>query len=117
MAFDYYLHDLERSPLLGVYAVPLSVAVPASELIVAVLLLPNSTRRYGLIGAAALMTFFTAYVIYVLEFTIERPCSCGGIIRELTWPQHLVFNISFLLLAMLGLCIQYRQQKGRPGKI
>jgi len=117
MAFDYYLQDLKRSPLLRSYAVPLAIAVPVSELVVAVLLLPNGTRRYGLVGAVILMAFFTVYVVYVLGFTTERPCTCGGIIRELTWPQHLAFNISFLLLAVLGVCMQYDQRAGNFRKM
>ncbi|SHN45514.1 MauE/DoxX family redox-associated membrane protein [Chitinophaga sp. CF418] len=103
ISFNYYLYDLKRSPLLQPYATPIAFVVPIVEILVAVLLLPDKTRQYGLFGSLVLMALFTLYVIYVLGFTKERPCTCGGIIRELTWPQHLLFNIGFLALSALGL--------------
>lgn len=102
LEFEYYLYDLKRSPLLSSFARSVAVLVPFSELLVATLLLFDRTRKYGLIGSVMLMALFTLYVVYVLDFTSERPCTCGGIIRELTWPQHLVFNVVWLLLALLG---------------
>lgn len=102
ISFNYYLYDLKRSPLLQAVALPVAIGVPAAELLVAGLLMPDKTRSYGLAGSVLLMVIFTAYVIYVLGFTKERPCTCGGIIRELTWPQHLVFNIVFLILALFA---------------
>jgi putative oxidoreductase len=110
-AFDYYLYDLRRSPLLGSYAMVIAIVVPCSELLVAAMLLPDKSRMYGLIGSLILMTLFTLYVAYVLAFTTSRPCTCGGIIRQLSWPNHLIFNISFLLLALLGVHL-YSKQRG-----
>ena len=103
LAFDYYLYDLKRSPLLGSYALSVAIAIPITEILVAILLLIDKTRNYGLIGSFILMILFTLYVIYVLGFTTERPCTCGGIIRELSWPQHLLFNIILLALTVLAL--------------
>lgn len=108
MAFDYYLYDLKRSPLLGSYAMTIAIIVPAAELLVAALLLPDQTRKGGLIGSLILMILFTLYVGYVLVFTTSRPCTCGGIIRQLSWPEHLVFNISFLLLAIIGIHLKVK---------
>jgi hypothetical protein len=102
LAFDYYRYDLKRSPLLQSNALLLAITIPAAELLIASLLLPDKTRIYGLAGSVILMFVFTLYTIYVLSFTSERPCTCGGIIRELTWPQHMAFNIVWLLLAILG---------------
>jgi putative oxidoreductase len=106
IAFDYYLYDLKRSPLLGSYAPVIAFLIPFSELLVAALLLPGKSRMYGLTGSLILMTLFTLYVGYVLTFTTSRPCTCGGIIRQLSWPNHLIFNIGFLLLAILGIYLQ-----------
>lgn len=109
ISFNYYLYDLKRSPLLQAVALPLAIVVPAAELLVAGLLISNKTQRYGLRGSVLLMAMFTLYVIYVLGFTKERPCTCGGIIRALTWPQHLAFNITFLVLALLALKMNSRK--------
>ncbi|SFW83367.1 MauE/DoxX family redox-associated membrane protein [Chitinophaga sancti] len=108
MAFDYYLYDLKRSPLLGNYATIIAILVPGAELLVAALLLLEKTIRGGLLGSLGLMVLFTIYVGYVLLYAATRPCTCGGIIRNLTWPQHFVFNICFLLLSILGLYLQRR---------
>lgn len=113
IAFDYYLYDLKRSPLLHPYASTLAIAVPLLELMVAALLLPDRTRRHGLAGAVLLMLLFTGYVVYVVSFTGERPCTCGGIIRQLSWPQHLVFNSFFLLIALVGYYLE-RSKKNIP---
>lgn len=106
ISYDFYLRDLKRSPLLGDYALPISVWIPLVELITAIFLLFTKTRGWGFLGALILMVIFTGYVAYVIFLTSDRPCTCGGIIRELTWPQHLIFNITFLLLAISVLILQ-----------
>lgn len=112
MAYDYYLYDLKRSPLLGNYATLIAIVIPALEILVAALLLPDKTSRGGLIGSLGLMVVFTIYVVYVLLFAVQRPCSCGGIIRNLTWPQHLVFNLFFVAISIAGLYLQRNIYKG-----
>lgn len=111
IGFDFYLHDLRRSPELGRYALLLAILIPTSELIVAGLLLINKTRKLGFIGSIILMTAFTVYVAYVLRFTTERPCTCGGIIRSLSWPDHFKFNILFLALSVIGYFLNKSQTK------
>jgi putative oxidoreductase len=108
MSYDHYMIDLKRSPLLKHYAIIIGILLPATELLVAGLLLLEKTSRSGLFGSLVLMTFFTVYVSYVLIFTTSWPCTCGGIIRELSWPQHLVFNLVFLVLSILGINLQMR---------
>lgn len=103
MAYDYYLYDLKRSPLFSNYATIVAILVPAAELLVAGLILPDKTSKAGLVGSLGLMALFTLYVGYVLLFAGTRPCTCGGIIRNLTWPQHLIFNLVFLILSFAGL--------------
>ena len=110
-SFDIYVRDLNRSPYLDTYAPLISIFVPAAELIVAGLLLSKKTRQYGLLGSLVLMFFFSIYVFYIVLFTTHRPCTCGGIIRQLSWPNHLIFNLSFLLLAIWGFLLQTKRTK------
>lgn len=114
--YSVYLSDLKRSPELGPFAVPISIIIPASELLVSSLLLIGRTRLLGLYGSLVLMALFTLYVTYVLTMTTQRPCTCGGIIRELTWPQHLMFNILFTSLAAIGIWLirELRQKQNIP---
>lgn len=108
--FHIYLYDLGRSPWIGKYANVLSILVPGLELGISVSLLHsvlyNKPVTKGLYGALILMVAFTIYVAGILTLTTSRPCTCGGIIRELTWPQHLVFNIVFTILAAIGIALQ-----------
>jgi len=109
IAYNVFYNDLSRSPELGYFARFISIVIPVLELIVSAMLLFNSTKKVGFVGSAILMTTFTVYVGYVLSFTKDKPCSCGGIIRNLTWSQHFAFNIFFLLVAILGLTLLRRE--------
>ncbi|MDQ2656909.1 MAG: hypothetical protein M3Y60_05770, partial [Bacteroidota bacterium] len=35
----------------------------------------------------------------------ELPCSCGGVLNSLGWKAHLVFNIVFTLLSIVGIML------------
>src|SRR4051812_47796926 len=65
-------------------------ALPVIELVVVLFLLIPNWRLKGLYLSLALMTAFTAYVIGLVSFSHELPCSCGGILQELSWKQHIV---------------------------
>lgn len=101
--YSTYLRDLQRSPFISDFAKPLSVLLPLAELVISVLLFLPKKRLLGLYGSLTLMIAFTIYVSG-LVFTQDRlPCSCGGLIRELTWKQHFFFNLFFTALAIIGI--------------
>lgn len=93
-------------PLAGI----LIVLVPFIEYVLAFLLLLNKTRALGLLGSAILMSLFTIYIAGMIHFSPQLPCSCGGIINNLTWQQHLLFNLLFTGLGITGVFLQ-RQYK------
>jgi hypothetical protein len=33
------------------------------------------------------------------------PCSCGGILEEMSWNQHMAFNITFIAIAVIAIFI------------
>jgi hypothetical protein len=49
------------------------------------------------------MTMFTAYIVAILKFSDFVPCSCGGVLEHLGWPEHLILNIAFTVLALIGI--------------
>ncbi|PTT04260.1 hypothetical protein DBR11_00055 [Pedobacter sp. HMWF019] len=106
--YNIYVYDLNRSPFIAPYASLLSLTLPVTELSIAALLLFERTRLYGLYGATILMILFTIYVGAILGFVPnkDKPCTCGGLIRELTWPQHFIFNIFYTVLAASGIWLQ-----------
>jgi hypothetical protein len=93
---------LGLSPLIGGSSAVLSWLIPLSEILVSGLLFANATRRLGFWLAFLLMLAFTLYISYIILFVPNRPCSCGGILSNLNWTQHMLFNIAVSMLALLG---------------
>ncbi|MBD3662182.1 MAG: hypothetical protein HUJ11_08505, partial [Arenibacter algicola] len=108
-----FYDNLRNSPIIGgeTLASLASWMVPLAELAVALLLVKSRTRLIGLYGALGLMLLFTGYTVAIVFIAPYRPCSCGGVISLLSWEQHLVLNILFLLLAILGIALSLKEQK------
>lgn len=97
-----FLHSLQNSPLLQPFASILSWLVPFTEIAISILLFSPKLKKAGLLFSVCLMTAFTFYIVYMLLFIPHLPCSCGGVLKNMTWKQHLIFNASFTLLAFIG---------------
>jgi hypothetical protein len=81
----------------------LLVGIPLIELGAAALLLVPQSRRVGFLLSGILMGIFTGYVAWVwLGLAGRVPCSCGGVISSLTWGEHLIFNVMFLGISIVG---------------
>lgn len=94
-----------QSPLLSPFAGYVAIGVPVLELVIALgLLLPN-WRITSLFASLCLMTAFTVYIFIILNFSSFVPCSCGGILEKLGWTEHLIFNLVFVVLAIIGLML------------
>jgi hypothetical protein len=91
---------LMKSPLLYKNAGFISWTIPLLELVICMGLFFPLTRSMGLKVAVGLMAVFTAYIGYMLLTSSSLPCSCGGVLNALSWPQHLVFNIFLFLLGL-----------------
>ncbi len=105
MEGDRFFNNLNNSPILpgGSTAYILSWGVPTLEIVVAFFVAWPRSRLKGLYGALGLMILFTVYVAGIVFFSPYTPCSCGGILTLLTWSQHLIVNISLVLLAVLAI--------------
>jgi putative oxidoreductase len=105
---------LKKTPILSGIAGSTAWSVVIAEYIIAALLFLPRTRRTGLYASLILMTGFTAYVGYMMVFVPDLPCSCGGVISKMTWGQHLIFNLVFVLLALTGILLQRNRLKEDP---
>src|SRR5690606_5996803 len=103
LEFNDFQTQLGQSPLLSAFAVPVSYGVIITELATSMLLVFSLTRRVGLFITFVLMTMFTMYIIIILNFTSFTPCSCGGVLEALGWTEHLIFNIVFMILAIVAI--------------
>ncbi|MGC4041881.1 MAG: MauE/DoxX family redox-associated membrane protein [Flavobacterium sp.] len=103
--FENFSVQLGQSPLLSAYADYISILVPAFELIICCLLLLPRFRIIGLFSAYALMVMFTAYIYIILNFSSFIPCSCGGILEDMSWNQHIIFNLIFVALSVVAVLL------------
>jgi putative oxidoreductase len=90
-------------PIIRSQAGIISWIVPITELALVILLLVNKYRQLGSILSLILITVFTLYITYMILFIPDLPCSCGGILQQLSWRNHLLFNSIFILLLILPL--------------
>ncbi len=97
--------QLAQSPLLSAYAGIVSWAVPGVEILIAILLTIPKYRIPALYASFTLMVMFTAYIYIILNFSDFIPCSCGGVLEKLSWTQHLVFNLVFIILAGVAVLV------------
>ena len=104
---DYQKFDLQirKSPLLTPFAGILAILVPVFEIVISLTLMIDRFRLIGLYASFSLMTMFTAYIFVILQFSDYIPCSCGGILQNMNWRQHLVFDIIFVLLSMIAILL------------
>jgi hypothetical protein len=106
--YDDFVKQLGMSPFfrpLGDAKYWLAVIVPLAEIGISILLMIPKTRLLGFYSAFVIMLAFTGYVIAILTIAAYVPCSCGGVIRQLSWTQHLILNTAFVLLAGTGIYI------------
>lgn len=95
--------DLLKSPLTHPFAAIIALLLPIVEIAVSIFLFLPGLRRWGLYCSLILMALFTFYVVYLFVFSPSLPCHCAGIFREMTWTGHLIFNIIFTFLALIGI--------------
>lgn len=103
--FENFKIQLGQSPLLSSFASWVTITIPISEFIISVLLLFPKFRFIGLFSAYTLMVMFSSYIYIILNYGTFIPCSCGGILEKMTWGQHLIFNICFIILAAIAILL------------
>jgi hypothetical protein len=85
--------------------------LPSVEIIISGLLMFDKTQLLGFRAALILMLLFTLYTLLVLLKVFGRvPCSCGGVIENLSWGQHLVFNLFYVGIALAGMILKKKEQ-------
>ncbi|MBT1711947.1 hypothetical protein KK062_27135 [Fulvivirgaceae bacterium PWU5] len=111
--YETFQGQIGKSPLIMDYASWIAFLVPLIEIAIAVSLLIVRLQLIALYAAFSLMFLFSAYIWFILTFSPYVPCSCGGILDKMGWTEHLVFNIIFTLLAVVGIHLNLSQQKDR----
>ncbi len=108
-AIGDFEHVLNKSPILHRFSTFLAWVIPIVELCISLVLIFPKTRYIGFLSAFIIMLLFTLYVGYMIMFIPKLPCNCGGIMRALSWKQHLVFNAVFTVLIFVALIAQKKK--------
>lgn len=98
--FEWVLSTL---PVIGRLSKLIAFAVPTAELLTTALLLSPVGRKVGLLFSLLLMLIFTGYLLFMVMYTNDLPCNCGGVISKLSWKQHIIFNLVFLILSIIAI--------------
>ncbi len=110
--FSRFIDEMNNQPLPHFLKPFLIRGLPGLEILISITLIFECSRMAGLYASLILMTLFTLYTGLVLfHFFRYVPCSCGGVIRKLTWGQHMVFNLFFVGLALAGIILQRKRSK------
>ena len=112
--FAVFQEQIAENSILNPIAPFVAWAVPLTEFLVTLLLILPRWRIKGLYASLALMIAFTLYIGAIMIFNKELPCSCGGIVSQLSWNGHLVLNSVFILLAIAG--VKLERQLRRAAK-
>jgi uncharacterized membrane protein YphA (DoxX/SURF4 family) len=109
--FDLFKAQIGKSPLITRYSDFVAWMIPTVEIVIALCLLVTSLQLIALYASFSLMLLFTAYIAFILTFSPYVPCSCGGILSNMGWTAHLIFNIAFTILAVIGIVLYNKQEK------
>ena len=102
---------IKSSPFIGQWPSLIAWSVVFAEWIVVLLLLYPPLRWIGFYLSLLLMSAFTIYIAYMLTTVSHLPCSCGGILKQLSWKAHLVLNVFLTLLSLAGVIVEKKRRK------
>ena len=118
MAFRVFHSQLAMQPFPRWSVWPLTLLIPTTELATTILLLVRQARPWGLYASAILMAGFTTYMGVVVAGIFEKtPCSCGGVLQQMGFETHLIFNIFFLTISVIGIYIIHQMKGGLLSKL
>jgi uncharacterized membrane protein YphA (DoxX/SURF4 family) len=115
MDYDIFKEQLAESPVLKPVAQLVAIGLPLLEFLLSAMLIIPRWRLKGLYFSTALMIAFTIYIIALMLFADHLPCSCGGVLAQLSWGQHIVFNSVYIVLGVIGIILE-RNNRNTAGE-
>lgn len=114
--FENFQVQIAQSPLLSSYAGIVSYQVIIVELIIVACLLFSKTRIIGLYSSLGMMSAFTIYIYLILQYSEFVPCSCGGILENMSWRTHLFFNLACVFILIIAIIFAQIIRRQKPIK-
>lgn len=109
--YQKFLVQLGKSPVLTAFSSQIVWLIPSVEILIAILLSLGRHRLTGLYASFCMMVIFSGYIVTILKFSSYIPCSCGGILENMNWTQHLIFNAFFVVLCITGILLYPHKNK------
>ena len=109
--FQKFRIELAKSPVLNAISGYTSVIVPSCEVLLSILLAIKRFQYFALYACFGLMVMFSCYIIVILKLSPYIPCTCGGILENMNWKQHLIFNIGYVILGIIGVLLYPSEKK------
>ncbi|MBB5644908.1 MauE/DoxX family redox-associated membrane protein [Pedobacter cryoconitis] len=103
LEYDKFVFQLKlvQMPAVALLAPLLGILIPAIELVIVWMLCKDNLRIKGLYASFLLLLVFEIYITTMLLTGEKLPCTCGGIISQMGWKTHLVFNAVFMITSIL----------------
>lgn len=96
---EHFQEQLFQSPIIPASVVPMiSYLLPTGEIVLSILLSLDKFLKPALILSFAVMLFFSFYLIGLVSFFTNVPCACGGILGNMGYPAHIIFNVVMAIL-------------------
>jgi hypothetical protein len=102
---EEFRSQLGESPLLAGFENLLLWTIPFGELLLVLAIRPAATRQLGFYISFTLLWLFTLYILSLLCYSHYVPCACSGFAEGLSWPWHIVFNLTFAILSYTGILV------------
>jgi hypothetical protein len=100
--YNIFIQQLSLSPFFAIgHTKTVAFLVLSLEMIIAVLFLIPRAQNIAFLSSLCLLTSFTVY-IHIIQYSEFIPCSCGGILGKLSWNDHIIFNIFFIIISFFG---------------
>jgi hypothetical protein len=111
LAFEKFRFVLRHAPVIGKHATLVALFIPIVELWVVALFFITDTARQGIIAGISLLVVFTIYLAFMVLTDPNLPCSCGGVIQQMSWRQHIVFNTLFIGVGITWLYLKRNSKR------
>ncbi len=100
-----------------IYTLPWYELLIVLSILIGVVFNSERLRKMALVNSCVLMSAFLLYSILALSGIFGRvPCSCGGIIEKLHWPQHVALNAFYVLITFVSIRLLKRQKVREESK-
>ncbi|WP_184547310.1 MauE/DoxX family redox-associated membrane protein [Mucilaginibacter sp. FT3.2] len=105
-------------PFMKMSAPILGYIVPAVEILIAIALgvgfFHSTVSIKALYASVILLSIFEVYITIMLLSDSHLPCTCGGIVSQMGWKQHLFFNAFFIIGGIFTIRFLQKNHASRP---